>query len=64
MYDLKVIKVKIIESGKSQKELAKEIGITEVTLSKWINGQIGNISKFIELCKILDINIDDIKKDS
>lgn len=35
MYNFKIIKSRIIESGYTQKEIAKELGITEVTLSKW-----------------------------
>lgn len=62
MYNLKIIKIKIIENGYTQKEIADKIGVTQVTLSKWINGKIGNIEKFIELCEILNINIKDIKK--
>lgn len=62
MLNTKVIKTKIIEMNCTQKEIAEKIGISEVTLSKWINGEIGNIKKFIELCNILNIEIADIKK--
>ena len=56
-YNTKIIKIKIIEKGYNQKEIAEKLGITDVTLSKWINGKLGNIEKFIELCQILDIDI-------
>lgn len=65
MINSKIIKLKIIDNEYTQKEIANKINISEVTLSKWINGKIGNnIIKFIELCHILDIEIKDIKKDS
>lgn len=59
-YNTKIIKMKIIEKGYSQKEIAKKLNITEETLSRWINGKLGNIEKFIELCKILDIEIKEL----
>lgn len=53
------IKIAIIKKGYSQKEIAERIKMSEATLSRWINGKLGNIDKFIELCYILDLNIDD-----
>lgn len=60
--DTKIIKIKIIEKGYTQKEIAKKIGVTEQTLINWINGQIGNNKKFIELLNFLNITIDELKK--
>lgn len=62
MYDMKIIKKRIIDLNKTQKEIAQYLGITEVTLSKWVNGDIGNIEKFIKLYQYLDIDIREIKK--
>lgn len=59
-YDTKIIKIKIIEKGYSQREIAKRLNITEETLSRWINGKLGNIEKFIELCKLLDIDVKEL----
>ncbi len=59
-YNTRIIKMKIIEKGYSQREVAKMLGIREETLSRWIAGKLGNIEKFIELCKILDIDINDL----
>lgn len=59
-YNTYKIKMKIIEKGYSNKEIAKILEVREETISRWINGKIGNISKFIELCKILDIDIRDL----
>lgn len=57
------IKIQIIRKNKSQKEIAEEIGISEATLSRWINGKLGNIAKFIKLCYLLDLNINDFIED-
>lgn len=57
-----IIKTKIIEKGYTQKEIAEKLGITEVTLSRWVNGKLGNIEKFIKLCKILEITPNDFIK--
>lgn len=59
-YNTHIIKMKIIEKGYSQREIAKMLGIREETLSRWIAGKLGNIDTFIELCKILDIDIKDL----
>ncbi len=61
-----VIKIEIIRNGFSQKEIADKINISEATLSRWINGNLGNIDKFIKLCYLLNLNINDfieIKKE-
>ena len=55
----KIIKLKIIEKGYTNREIANKLNIHEQTISNWINGKMGNIEKFIELCKILDIDINE-----
>lgn len=43
----------------SQRELAKLIGITEVTMSRYINGErIPNITILTMICKVLNISAD------
>lgn len=59
-YNTKLFKMKIIDKGYTQREVAKMLDIREETLSRWISGKLGNIDKFIELCKILDIDINDL----
>lgn len=56
----KTIKIKIIEKGYTNKEIANMLNLSEQTISNWINGKLGNIEKFIELCKILDIEIKEL----
>lgn len=57
-----IIKSKITEKGYTQRKIAKELDISEVTLSKWINGKLGNIDKFIKLCIMLDIDVNELIK--
>lgn len=60
-YNMKVLKAKIIQIGSTQKEIAKQLGIREETLSRWLNGHIGNIRIFLNLCDFLDVDIKDLK---
>lgn len=53
------IKIQIIKKGLTQKEIAEKLNISEATLSRWINGKLGNIDKFIKLCYILELKISD-----
>jgi len=57
------IKAKIIESGYTQRDLADKLGISEITLSNWCNGKLGNIKVFIELCNIINLDVRELKKD-
>lgn len=60
--DFKIIKIKMIEKGYKLNEIAEILKINHNTISRWINGNnINNIEKFIELCKLLDIDINDFK---
>lgn len=59
--NFKLIKIKMIEKDYSLADLSKMLDINLNTISRWINGNnISNIEKFIELCKILDIDIKDL----
>lgn len=62
--DTNKLKAKIYENGYTIKEIAKKINIHEQTLSNYISGKnLSNINKFLELLYILDIELEDIKKD-
>jgi len=56
----KIIKSKIIESGYTQIEIAKMINVSPITVTNWVNGNLGNIEKFLKMCKLIDLNIDDL----
>lgn len=55
--NMNIIKIQMIKKGYSQKEIAEKIEISEGTLSRWANGKIGNIEKFIKLCNLLELEI-------
>lgn len=63
MKDNKIIKSNIVKSGYTQRDLAKLLNISEVTISNWCNNKLGNIEKFIDLCMIIELDPRDIKKD-
>ena len=51
----------IITSHMSQTEIAKQLGISQSTVSKYLRKNIyPSIDTFANLCKILDISADDI----
>lgn len=57
----KIIKIKIVQKGYTNKEIAKITGMNEQTLSNWINGKnIKQINQFIKLCKFLNIKIEEL----
>ena len=61
--NMNLIKSKIYEKGYTINEVANKLNINNQTLSNWINNRnITNITKFLELLHILDININDIIK--
>lgn len=63
MYNIntKLIKSKIYKKGYTINQIANKININNQTLSNWINNRnITNITKFLELLHILDIEINDI----
>lgn len=62
--DTNKLKAKIYENGYTIKEIAKKINLHEQTLSNYINGKnLSNINKFLELLYILDVELEDIKKE-
>lgn len=59
--NMNLIKSKIYEKGYTINKVADKLNINNQTLSNWINNRnMINITKFLELLYILDINIDDI----
>jgi len=60
--ELKIIKIKAIEKGYTYKDIAKKVGVTEQTIINLANGRVPkNIKTFIKICKLLDIDIKDLK---
>ncbi len=54
-----ILKQLIQSKGMKQKWLAQKIGVSEVTLSNWVNGKAVPKEKHLEkLCEILEINTD------
>lgn len=57
----KFIQEKRKENGLTQSELAEKLGLTDRAISKWENGNcIPDVSNIQELCKILNITINDL----
>lgn len=51
----------IKNSGMQQKELAEKVGITQSTISKYLNYNVyPAIDTFANLCKVLDVSADEI----
>lgn len=51
----------IKNSGLTQTEIAKQLGITQSTVSKYVRrDKYPSIDTFANLCKILDVSADDI----
>ena len=51
-----LLRAKIVEKGKTQEEIAAEIGISPMSLSRKITGKREfRLSEIISLCKCLDI---------
>lgn len=49
--------MKMIEKEITGRELAEQVGVSEQTISKWINNKaLEQIEKFIIMCKILEID--------
>lgn len=53
------LKAKIVESGKTYKEIAYDLGVCEISLRNKINNKaVFKVTEIVELCRIL--NIEDI----
>lgn len=55
------IKVAIVQQGLTQEKLAKQMGVTQSTVSYWIRDidriSVGNLKR---LCRILNISLTDV----
>lgn len=57
------IKIAMLEKNLNNIELASILKINENTVSRWLNGKnLSNINNFLEMLKILELDINDIKK--
>ena len=61
MANLNRIKVVLVEKGKTSKWLAKEIGKTPCTVSKWCSNSIQpNLTTLDKIAKLLDVDLKDL----
>lgn len=59
---MQIIKIKAIEKNYTYKQIAEKTGVTEQTIVNLANGRVPkNIKNFIKICKLLDIDIKDLK---
>ena len=51
----------IIQSGKTQKEIAEKLSVTQSCIAHYVKGDIvPALDTFANLCKVLDVSADDI----
>lgn len=63
MIDIIRIKQQLIAKNMTVKELAELLNVNVNTVSKWLNGKhLDSINTFLDMMKILNLKIDDIKK--
>lgn len=59
----RVVDTLCAKKGISHRELAEHIGVGEVTLSRYLNGERKvQLSPFMSMCKVLDINPESLFK--
>ena len=59
----RVVDTLCAKKGISHRELAERIGVGEVTLSRYLNGERKvQLSPFMGMCKVLDINPESLFK--
>ena len=50
-----------VKKGITHRELAEQIGVTEVTLSRYLTGQRNTqLSPFMSMCRVLDISAEEL----
>lgn len=55
------LKAARVNTGLSQKDVAKKLGISNKTLSSWENGDTFPSAKYIgEICRLYNVNYNDI----
>lgn len=63
MIDYKKIKIAMYENNINNIELSEKLNVNVDTISRWINGKhLDSFDKFLEMLKILNLKIEDIKK--
>ena len=63
MLNIKNVKIEIVKKDITNVQLAEKLGMNVNTISRWLNGNnLEQIEKFLEMLKILDLNVNDIKE--
>lgn len=61
MRNLRLIRGRINQSGKTHRQIARAIGVHPTTLSRFLNGKTDmNSTKFVCLLRILDMPTEDL----
>lgn len=59
----RVVDTLCVKRGVTHRELAERIGVNEVTLSRYLNGERKvQLSPFMSMCKVLDISPESLFK--
>lgn len=59
------LKVILAEKSKTNKWLAKQLGKSDVTISRWVTNEIQpSMETFLEIAKLLDIDIKELLNSS
>jgi putative transcriptional regulator len=55
------IRVVLAEQDRTNKWLAEQVGVSEITVSRWVNNtQQPSVEVFVEIAKILRVDIKDL----
>lgn len=55
------IRVVLAEQSRTNKWLAEQLGVSEVTVSRWVNNtQQPSVEVFVEIAKVLKVDIKDL----
>lgn len=61
MLNVKLIKQKMQDMNMNNKQLAEKMGVHDGTISNWFRYfRTPTLSHVVGICKILDLNIDDV----
>lgn len=57
------INIWVAKSGLSKKQIAKDLGVSNIVLSRWINGHSNpSLENALKLAEILNCKVDDLYK--